>query len=240
MRPAREVRARRDRWAWQLPPPPAPGPDLRRRRRLVAATLVLGTAALAATLAAPRGSAAFTALGLLAGAVWTAGALLAGGADRGRGGDRRDGDGDGAARVATGRRLAGAAAVGTAAYLAFAGAALVADHVPVLDGAVDEALNRAEAGPLAAVLAVLVLNAVGEELFFRGALPDALGGERRAAVAVGVYVLVTVATLNAALVVAAAVMGTVFMAVRLASGTVAAPAVTHVTWSVLVLLALPR
>jgi membrane protease YdiL (CAAX protease family) len=234
-----------------------PGPARRRRRWVVAATLVLGTAALAGTLAAPRGSGAFTALGLLAGVVWTVGALVAGpGGPRGTSPGSRGwpgaravavgavipgpGDSGGSDRRTTPWQLVGAVAVGVAAYLAFAGAALVVDHLPVLDGAVDSALNRAEAGPLAAVLAVVVLNAVGEELFFRGALPLALGGERRAAVAVAVYVLVTVAMLNAALVVAAAVMGTLFMVERLATGAVVTPAVTHVTWSVLVLLALPR
>lgn len=222
-RPARDVRGRRE--AWRLPPAPAPGPERWRRRWVVAATLALGAVALAGTLAAPRGSGTFTALGLLAGTVWTVGALLAG---------------PGPGPPVTGRQAAAAAAVGALTYLAFAGAALVADRLPVLDGAIDEALNRAEAGPLAAVLAVVVLNAVGEELFFRGALPAALAGEWRAPVAVGAYVLVTVATLNVALVVAAAVMGTVFMAVRLVAGTVAASAVTHVTWSVLMLLALPR
>ena len=52
--------------------------------------------------------------------------------------------------------------------------------------------------------------------------------------------LVTVATLNVALVTAAAVMGTVFALERLATRGVLAPMLTHVTWSTLMLLALPR
>jgi membrane protease YdiL (CAAX protease family) len=90
------------------------------------------------------------------------------------------------------------------------------------------------------VLAIAVVNAVAEERFFRGALPVALVGDHRAVVATAVYVLVTVATLNVALVVAAAAMGTVFMLERLATRGILAPTLTHLTWSTLMLLAIPR
>ena len=100
-------------------------------------------------------------------------------------------------------------------------------------------LATADAGPTALVLAIAVVNAVAEERFFRGALPVALAGDRRAAVATAIYVLVTKATLNAALVVAAAAMGTVFMLERQATRAILAPTLTHITWSTLVLLALP-
>jgi hypothetical protein len=52
-------------------------------------------------------------------------------------------------------------------------------------------------------------------------------------------VLVTVATLNIALVVAAAAMGSVFMLERLATGGILAPTLTHVILSILMLLTLP-
>ena len=55
-----------------------------------------------------------------------------------------------------------------------------------------------------------------------------------------VYVLVTAFTLNVALVVAAIVMGTIFAFQRRATRSVLAPVVTHLTWSTLMLLALPR
>ena len=58
-------------------------------------------------------------------------------------------------------------------------------------------------------------------------------------VATVLYVLVTAATLSLALVVAAAVMGTIFMLERLATQGLRAPSLTHVTWSVRMLLALP-
>jgi uncharacterized protein len=197
---------------------------------VVVATLVLGTAALAATLAAPRGSAAFTALGVLVAAVWLAGSAIAGppalGPGPGPGGPAR-------------RQVLGAAALGAAAFLAFVGAELVARRIPVLDDAVDSILSRADAGPLAVVLAVALLNGAAEEVFFRGTLLDALPGRHRAVLATAVYVAVTAATGNLALVLAAVAMGTLLMVQRLATGTVLGPIVTHLTWSVLMLLAFP-
>jgi membrane protease YdiL (CAAX protease family) len=54
-----------------------------------------------------------------------------------------------------------------------------------------------------------------------------------------VYALVTMATGNVALVFAAAVLGLVVGLVREWSGGVLAPAITHMTWSLAMLLALP-
>jgi membrane protease YdiL (CAAX protease family) len=213
-----------------LPALSEPGHARRRRRLVVAATLVAGTAMLGATLAAPPGSLALTLLGFLLAAIWVAGSVAAGPLHLDRPTDRFEI-----------RRNVGAAVVlGGLAFAAFLGASVVARHVPGLDGAVDSVLATADTGPTALVLAIAVVNAVAEERFFRGALPVALVGDHRVAVATAVYVLVTVATLNMALVVAAAVMGTVFMLERLATRGILAPTLTHVTWSTLVLLALPR
>jgi hypothetical protein len=117
------------------------------------------------------------------------------------------------------------------AFVAFLGAALLARRVPALDGALDSALAAADAGSTALVLAIAFVNAVAEEHFFRGALPIAVAGDHRPAVATVLFVLVTAATLNLALVVAAAVMGTIFMLERLATQGLRAPSLTHVTWS---------
>jgi membrane protease YdiL (CAAX protease family) len=93
------------------------------------------------------------------------------------------------------------------------------------------------------VLALAVVNAVAEEVFFRGAVVSLVGrGDQRRAV-VGstlLYGLVTVASLNVALVIAALGMGLVFAVVRWWSGGVVAPATCHATWSVLMLLAIHR
>jgi membrane protease YdiL (CAAX protease family) len=212
-----------------LPEPIEPAHARRRRRLVVAATLAAGTTTLGATLAAPRGSLAFTLLGFLLAAVWVAGSVAAGPLHL-----------DGPLTGIEGRRNVKAALVlGGLAFGAFLGASVVARHVPGLDGAVDSVLATADAGPTALVLAIAVVNAVAEERFFRGALPVTLVGDHRVPVATAVYVMVTMATLNMALVVAAAVMGTVFMLERLATRGILAPTLTHVTWSGLMLLALP-
>lgn len=200
----------------------------RRRRLVVAGTLAAGAVVLGATLAAPRGSLAFTLLGFLVAAIWLTGSAAAG--------PLHVGPSD---RTESARSLLAAIVVGGLAFVAFLGASLVAHRVPGLDGAVDSVLATADAGPPAVVLAIAVVNAVAEERFFRGALPVAVVGNHRAAIATALYVLVTAATLNIALVVAAAAMGTVFMLERLATRGILAPTLTHVTWSTLMLLALP-
>jgi uncharacterized protein len=213
-----------------LPEPLEPAPGRRRRRLVVAATLAAGTVALGGTLAAPRGSLAFSVLGFLLAAIWLAGSAAAGPLVLGGSNDRTQ----------SRRNFLTAIVLGGLAFVAFLGASLVARHVPGLDGAVDSVLATADAGPTVLVLAIAAVNAVAEERFFRGALPVALVGDHRAVAATAVYVLVTVATLNVALVVAAAAMGTVFMLERLATRGILAPTLTHVTWSTLMLLAIPN
>lgn len=90
------------------------------------------------------------------------------------------------------------------------------------------------------MLLVALVNAVAEEVVFRGALHSAFGRANAARDATIVYVLVTVATLNLALVAAAAVMGTVSTLERTATRGILAPIVTHLTWSTLMVLALHR
>jgi hypothetical protein len=55
-----------------------------------------------------------------------------------------------------------------------------------------------------------------------------------------IYVAVTAATGNIALILAAMVMGVIFSLQRSHSGGILAPSVTHVLWSTLMILALPR
>ena len=123
---------------------------------------------------------------------------------------------------------------------AFLAAYLVARHLPLIGSALDGVLATADAGPTALVLLVALLNGAGEELFFRGALHAALEPHRPAVAGTIVYVVVTAATGNVALVIAAAVMGVVFSVERLSTRGVLAPMLTHLTWSTLMVLALPR
>ena len=202
----------------------------RRRRIVVAGTLVLGTAILAGTLATSTDSALFYALGILGALTWIAGAVASGPLPMRRASGT-------AAPLAT--ELAGALLLGVVLFGGFLAAKLLADHLPVLSGSVRGLLDGADAGPRGAVLAIALVNGLGEELLFRGAL-QSLFARRALLLTVAVYALVTVATLNTALVVAAVVMGTVLSAERRATGGVVAPIVTHLTWSTLMLLLLPR
>jgi membrane protease YdiL (CAAX protease family) len=200
-----------------------------RRRAVVAGTLVLGTAILAGTLAAPADSALFYDLGLLAAVTWIMGALLSGPIPtrRPRG------------AVPLPLEIAASLLLGATLFGAFLAAKLLADHLPLVSGSVASVLATADAGPRVAVLAIALLNGIGEELLFRGALQTTFA-KHAARWTIVIYCVVTVATLNTALVAAALVMGAVFSAERRATGGVLAPILTHMTWSTLMLLLLPR
>ena len=63
--------------------------------------------------------------------------------------------------------------------------------------------------------------------------------DRAVAASTAVYTLATASTRNPALVLAAAVMGTLFGLQRRASGGLQAPVLTHLTWSTLMVRYLP-
>lgn len=206
-------------------PPAARG----RRRAVVVATLVVGTTLLAATLRVEEGSDGFTVLGLLAAGAWIVGALASGPLPIRPPASRRA-----PTEVLTGALLGGVA------FVAFLIVYLVATHLPVLSGALDSVLDRADAGSRAVVLGVALVNGFAEELFFRGAVHAAVPRRRRVLLTATVYVGVTVATGNLALVAAAVVMGLLLGAQRQATGGVLASVATHLTWSTLMIYALPR
>jgi membrane protease YdiL (CAAX protease family) len=204
-------------------------PAARRRRRVASGvTIVVGTALLAATLRVPDGSTWFTVLGLLVAATWTVGSFVSGPIPFQPN------------HHMAGRTFVGPVVAGVAAYGAFLAAYLVARHLPLVGPALDGVLATAEAGSTAPVLFVALVNAAGEELFFRGALHAALEQHHPAIATTIVYVVVTAATGNVALVIAAAVMGALFSLERLSTRGVLAPMVTHLTWSTLMVLALRR
>jgi hypothetical protein len=189
-------------------------------RQVAAVTLVAGTATLAATLAAPRGSAAFAVLGFAVAAIWLVGAAL---------GPRPR------VRPLTARGAAAAVGLGVVAYAGFVAVSYVARLVPVLNDGIDSVLTTADAGPTPVILAIAGLNAIAEEQFFRGALPTVV----TPTVATALYVATTAATLNLSLVAAGIVMGPLLMRQRLATTSTTAPTITHLTWSTFMLLAFP-
>ena len=152
--------------------------------------------------------------------VWTAGGLLSGPIRWTRG-----------ARSVSLSDVALPILAGVALYGGFAAAKLVADQVPLSSHSVDSVLARADAGPRVLALVVALVNGVGEEVLFRGALHDAFD-HYRSLCAMAIYGIVTIATLNVALVAAAVVMGSVFALERRASGGILAPILTHLSWSI--------
>lgn len=202
---------------------------LRRRRVTVAVTLVVGTGLLAATLRVPNGSGWFTGLALLVAATWIVGAMLSGPIRI------RPPPPAGVRTVAL-----PAVAVGVGAFVVFLVAHVVGRRLPIVSDALDSVLATADAGPMMLILVVALVNGVAEELFFRGAIHAALEPRRPALTSTIVYVAATAATGNVALVAAAVVIGSILSLERLSTRSVLAPMITHVTWSTLVLLVLPR
>ena len=130
-------------------------------------------------------------------------------------------------------------AAGVAAFGAFYAAALIARRVPVLNEAITSVLRYASRGSDPLVLLTSVANGVAEEVFFRGAVFDAVGERPAVPASTAVYMLATAATRNPALVLASGVMGALFGIQRRASGGIQAPILTHLTWSSLMLHFLP-
>jgi len=182
-------------------------------------TLVLGTVLLGISLHIEPGTAWFYPAALALAATWALGALLAGPPPLGD------------------RSPLQPVLVGLGLGAVFALGALVVREVPALADRVDAVTAYADRGSGPIVVLVAVLTGVAEELFFRGALYDAL--PRPVLATTVVYAAVTVATGNVMLVFASAALGLVAAWQRHRSGGVVAPCLVHATWSAVMLLALP-
>jgi membrane protease YdiL (CAAX protease family) len=116
---------------------------------------------------------------------------------------------------------------------------LVVRQIDTLEDAVDHVLDyaRRDSGPR--ILALTVGTGLAEEMFFRGALYDTSPRNRATALSILVYVLATLASGSLMLAFAALVLGIVLGVQRRVTGGYAGPAITHITWSVAMLLVLP-
>ena len=190
---------------------------LKWRRGVVAAVALAGTRLLGASLSAPPGSSRFYGLTSGLAATWLAGGLASGPVRRGR------------STVVT------PIAMAAGAFAVFYACALVARRVPVLDRAIAGVLQYDEQGSSTLVLLTTLTNGAAEEVFFRGALYDAVGDKHPVVLSTGAYALATAATRNPALVLASIVMGALFGLQRRATGGIQAPILTHLTWSALML-----
>lgn len=207
-------------------------PDaLVRRRRVVAAvTLLVGSIVLGVTLRIPPGDDRFYLGGLVLALVWIVGGLAAGRLHVGWA-HTRDAD--------VARPVVQPVALALLAVAVFLAGAVVVGRVPLLADRVDAVLDHARYGSLALVWAITVVNGIGEELFFRGALYASVGRAHPIAITTLVYALATAATGNLMLTLAALVLGMLTGAQRRVTGGVLAPIITHTIWSSSMLFLLP-
>ena len=201
----------------------------RRRRLVVAATLVVGATLLGLSFSTEPGDAAFYPLTFGLALTWALGSVASGPLHLGhiifRGGRHRPV----LAPILLGLILAAAFIVG----------GLVIRQIPVLARYTNDVLGYAAAGSLALVTVITLVNGIAEELFFRGALFAAIGVKHPVLISTVLYALTTVAGGNPVLVFAAAVLGLVVGLQRRAGGGVLGPILTHITWSMAMLYVLP-
>jgi membrane protease YdiL (CAAX protease family) len=202
----------------------------RRRRRVTAGVSVAGAGLLGVSLSQKPDSRSFYALTLGVAGTWVAGGLASGPLHLGW---------VQTPRATLRRPLLTPVIAGAGAFGLFYGAALVARRIPPMDAAISRVLRYAHQGNPALVLTTTLANGVAEEVFFRGALYAAAGVEHPVLKSSAVYTLATVATRNPALVLASVPMGLLFALQRRVTGGIQAPALTHLTWSVLMLRYLP-
>jgi membrane protease YdiL (CAAX protease family) len=201
---------------------------LRRRQLVTLSFLALGAVVLALSLRIEPGSPWFYPATLGLAAVWTVGAFASGPLHLGRivhpGGARRPV----LTPILVGLLLSGVFVLG----------GLVVRQVPFLERQVGYVLEHADQGTGALIVLITAVNGIAEELFFRGA---AYAATPRLPVPVttAAYTIATAATGNVMLALAAVLLGTVVGLERRASGGILAPILTHVTWSLTMLLVLP-
>ena len=202
---------------------------VRRRRIVVAITLVIGAAVLGFSLRRHPGESSFYWLTLLLAAVWIAGGFISGPLHLGgicwRGRNQRP--------VITGTTI------GLLLGGAFVVGGLIAREIPAVSALITRVLLFAHHGWLPLIVAITLINGVAEEIFFRGALYTALGRYHPVLISTVLYVCATLASGNPMLGFAATILGTVCALERRASGGVLAPLLTHLVWGLIMVLALP-
>jgi hypothetical protein len=204
-------------------------PDQLRRRQLVTAGFVLlGGVVLGLSLRIEPGNPWFYPATFGLAGVWAVGAFTSGPLHMGRIFHRDELRRPVATPIAVGLLLAGA----------FVAGALVVREIPVLGEEVAGVLEYADKGSVLLLTVITVVNSIGEELFFRGAAYAAIP-RHPVVLTTAAYTLATLATGNVMLSFAAVLLGTVVGLERRASGGILAPILTHSTWSLAMLYALP-
>jgi membrane protease YdiL (CAAX protease family) len=205
--------------------------DLRRRRLVTVGVVLLGAVVLGFSLRLDPGSRWFYPATLGLAGVWAVGAIASGPLHLGRIPFReRDS-----------RPVFTPILIGLLLAAVFVAGAYLVRTLDVLNGLEDEVVSvvdYADQGSLPILVVITAINGVAEELFFRGAAYAAI--TRHPVVwTTGAYAVATLATGNVMLSFAAVLLGLVVGLERRASGGILAPILTHCTWSLVMLLALP-
>lgn len=201
---------------------------LRRRQLVTVAVVLLGAVLLGVSLRIEPGSTWFYPATLALAALWTAGAFAAGPLHLGR--IRR---GDDLVRPVLAPLLLGLGLAGV-----FVVGGLVVREIDWLDRQVRSVVDFADQGSVPLLVVVTLVNGIAEELFFRGAAYAALPRHPVTWTSIA-YVLATLATGNVMLAFAAIILGVVVGLERRASGGILGPVITHCSWSLTMLFALP-
>ncbi len=204
-------------------------PEVLRRRQWVTGTVVvIGGIVLGLSLRLEPGSPWFYAGSLALSGVWAAGAFASGPIHLGRIARRDDYVRPVATPILLGLGLAGV----------FVAGGLVVRQVPFLAGQVGDVVAFADEGTIPLLVVITAVTGAAEELFFRGAAYAATP-RHPVLVTTVLYTLATFATGNVMLTFAAVLLGLVVGLERRASGGILAPVLTHLTWSLAMLFALP-
>lgn len=202
---------------------------VRRRRVVVAITLVAGAAVLGYSLRRAPGESSFYWLTLVLAAVWVVGAFCSGPLHLGgicwRGRNQRP--------------VISGTLIGLGLGGVFVVGGLIARQIPAVATLITRVLQYAHHGSFWLVVLITLINGVAEEMFFRGALYTALGRFAPLTISTLLYLAVTLASGNPMLGFAAIILGTVCALERRASGGVLAPILTHFFWGLIMVLVLP-
>lgn len=205
--------------------------ELRRRQLVTIGFVVLGAVVLGFSLRLDPGSRWFYPATMGLASVWAVGAFASGPLHLGRIPFRERSSRPVFTPILVGLLLAG---------VFVAGAFLVrtVDLLNGLEGEVVSVIDYADQGSLPILVVITLVNGVAEELFFRGAAYAAITVHPVAWTTVA-YAVATLATGNVMLSFAAVLLGLVVGLERRASGGILAPILTHCTWSLTMLIALP-
>jgi uncharacterized protein len=207
------------------------GRELRRRRLVTVGFVVLGAVVLGISQRLDPGSRSFYAVTLGLAGLWTVGAYASGPLHLGRRSGRQE----------TSRPVVTPIVLGLLLAAVFVAGAFLVRTLDFLDGFEDQVMNvtaYADQGSTPLLVLVTAVNGIAEELFFRGAAYAAITSHP-VLWTTAAYAVVTAATGNVMLTFAALLLGLLVGLERRASGGILGPILTHCTWSLTILFALP-